>query len=182
MDRLSSGAGRKKTELRKRGCATAPMKVPLRMQAAAAVVFVALLSVIPRASAASAADAWKVSWEPAQLVNGASVLFRVTAPASLKSLSGTWFDHELAFRFDQACACWYAIAGIGLNTKPGMFPLRLEGSGQAPFVSDVAISEKLYPTTAIRVAPRYVKPPPEELARIQADQGIEEAGLFADHA
>jgi len=159
MDRSSSGAGQNRTEL----------KIPIRIQAAGAVVFVVLLGGIPRAFAA---DTWKVSWEPAQLVNGSSVLFRVTAPASLESLSGTWFDHELAFRFDQACACWYAIAGIGLNTKPGKFPLRLEGKGQAAFLSDVAINEKLYPTTAIRVAPQYVQPPPEVLARIQAELAL----------
>jgi hypothetical protein len=148
------------------------MKIPVRFQASVALVFVALSGSIPRTFAVTAADAWKVSWEPAQLVNGSSVLFRVTAPASLESLSGTWLDHEVAFRFDRACACWYAIAGIGLNTRPGKFPLRLEGSGQVSFVSDVAIGEKLYPTTAIRVAPQYVQPPPEALARIQAEQAL----------
>lgn len=170
MDRSSSGAGLNKTELSSRRCATAHMRIPVHIQAADVVVFVVLLAGIPKAFAA---DAWKVSWEPAHLVNGSSVLFRVTAPAGLESLSGTWFDHKLAFRFDQACACWYAIAGIGLNTRPGMFPLRLEGSSsRAAFVSDVSIGEKLYPTTAIRVAPQYVQPPPEALARIQAEEAL----------
>jgi len=54
--------------------------------------------------------------------------------------------------------------------------LRLEGSAKegaaTDFVSEVPVSEKRYPTTAISVAPEYVQPPPEVLARIQEDQAL----------
>jgi murein DD-endopeptidase MepM/ murein hydrolase activator NlpD len=153
------------------------MRIRVPIQIASVLVFGALLGMTGSVVfAAAAGDKWKVAWEPAQLVNGSSVLFRVTGPANLQSLSGTWLDHELAFRFDQACACWYAIAGIDLNSKPGRLPLRLEGNGKegaaTDFVSDVPVGVKRYPTTAISVAPQYVQPPPEVLARIQEDQAL----------
>jgi hypothetical protein len=118
-------------------------------------------------------EAWNVAWEPAQPVNGSAVLFRVTAPAGVASLHGTWSGHQLSFRFDRACACWYAVAGIDLDAKPGKHPLRLEGGakepGNAVYSADVTVSEKRYPTTAIKVAPEYVQPPQDVLARIEQE-------------
>src|SRR5262245_44588055 len=71
--------------------------------------------------------AWVVRTEPALLVNGSPVLFRVTAPAGLSALHGKWSEHELNFRFSAKCKCWYAIAGAELNARLGKRPLSLEG-------------------------------------------------------
>jgi len=129
-----------------------------------------------RAAADSKSGGWKVAWEPAQPVNGSAVLFRVTAPADVSGLHGSWSGHELAFRFDRACACWYAVAGIDLDTKPGRLPLRLEGSAKAApnavYSSEVTIGAKRYPTTAISVAPEYVQPPQDLLARIEQEAAL----------
>jgi murein DD-endopeptidase MepM/ murein hydrolase activator NlpD len=122
-------------------------------------------------------EAWKVTWEPAQPVNGSAVLFRVNAPAQVTALHGAWSGHELSFRFDRACACWYAVAGIDVDAKPGKQPLRLEAidkaqtkaTTNAAYSFEVAIAGKRYPTTAITVAPEYVKPPQEVLARIEQE-------------
>jgi len=104
------------------------------------------------------------------------VLFRVTAPADVAGLHGSWSGHELAFRFDRACACWYAVAGIDLNAKPGKLPLRLEGTAKAAtnavYSSEVTIGAKRYPTTAISVAPEYVQPPQDVLARIEQEAEV----------
>jgi murein DD-endopeptidase MepM/ murein hydrolase activator NlpD len=127
-------------------------------------------------SKAQASEPWTAKWEPAQLVNGSPVLFRITAPAELTSLEGTWLGHTLSFRFGQACNCWYAIAGVSLNTKPGKYPLSLQGRGastvKATFSSAVTVSEKRYPSTSITVAPKYVQPPAETEARIEEEQAL----------
>jgi len=119
---------------------------------------------------------WQVRWEPAQLVNGSPVLFRVTAPAATASLQGVWRGHTFSFRFGRECHCWYAIAGVDLETRPGKYPLKLEEVGstgtQEVFTYDVPVSEAHYPTTAIKVAPQYVEPPKQIEPRIAEEQAL----------
>ena len=119
---------------------------------------------------------WRVQIQPAALVNGSPVLFRVTAPQKLASLQGTWLEHEIAFRLEPACKCWYAIAGVALSTKPAQYPLELEGEtasgGKLKFSRSFAVTAGQYPSTAIKVAPEYVEPPKETLARIEEEQAI----------
>ena len=120
--------------------------------------------------------AWKVTYQPVQLVNGSPVLFRVTAPRTLTSLGARWFDHQVLFRQNRACACWYAIAGIGLAAKPGKYQLELEGvtgnGSKVRFSQPVSVKAGRYPTTALSVAPQYVEPPKETLARIEQEQTV----------
>lgn len=128
---------------------------------------------------------WAVVAQPAHLVNGSPVLFRVSAPHRLASLEGTWLDHEITFRYKQACKCWYAIAGISLKAKPGTYLLHLEGkrAGGAgvQFEKKLRISEGLYPAIALSVAPEYVEPPKETLVRIEQEQTVKK-DTFAQSA
>jgi hypothetical protein len=125
---------------------------------------------------ALASEPWNVKWEPAQLVNGSPVLFRVAAPMEINSLEGTWLGHKLSFRFGQGCNCWYVLAGVALSTGPGKHSLVLQGksklSANATFSLPVPVSEKRYPATSIKVAPEYVEPPAETAARIQEEQAL----------
>jgi murein DD-endopeptidase MepM/ murein hydrolase activator NlpD len=127
-------------------------------------------------SNALANEPWNVKWEPAQLVNGSPVLFRVIAPVDLTSLEGTWLGHKLSFRLGQECNCWYVLAGVDLNTKAGKHSLSLQGkdkrSANAAFSLAVPVSEKRYPATAIKVPPEYVEPPAETTARIEEEQAL----------
>jgi len=145
----------------------------LRARCQLALIF--LLGIFFPATA-QASEPWTVKWEPSQLVNGSPVLFRINAPAELTSLEGTWLGHALSFRFGQSCNCWYAIAGVDLNTKAGKYSLVLQGKGKpgvkASFTSAVAVSEKPYPSTSIKVAPEYVAPPAETEARIEEEQAL----------
>ena len=119
---------------------------------------------------------WSVQKQPAALVNGSPVLFRVTAPQKLSSLQGTWLEHEITFRFEPACKCWYALAGVPLSTKPAQYPLELEGEtangAKLKFSRSFGVSAGQYPSTAIKVAPEYVEPPKETLARIEEEQAV----------
>jgi murein DD-endopeptidase MepM/ murein hydrolase activator NlpD len=128
------------------------------------------------AQSGATASAWTVKMDPPELVNGSPVLFRVQAPAELAALGGVWSERELSFRHSAGCDCWYAIAGVNLNQKPGKYLLRLEGQGKdgatASFAMQVSVGEKAYPTTALSVAPKYVAPPKDVLARIQEEEAL----------
>ena len=127
-------------------------------------------------AAAGTGHNWKVAYQPAHLVNGSPVLFRIGAPRHLNGLQGTWLEHRLTFRFRQSCNCWYAIAGVGLATKPGNYALELEGEtpggGKLSFRDDVTIAAGHYPSIALKVAPEFVEPPKETLARIEQEQAV----------
>jgi len=119
---------------------------------------------------------WSAQWEPVKLVNGSPVLFRVTAPKQVTALTGNFLGQDLSFRASQSCHCWYAFAGVSLATKPGRYALRLEGteSGEkkAGMSYPVAVAAAHYPSSTLKVAPGFVEPPKEELARIEEDQAI----------
>jgi murein DD-endopeptidase MepM/ murein hydrolase activator NlpD len=131
------------------------------------------------ATACASADSrprgkWSAKWEPTKLVNGAPVLFRVTAPLQLTELRGSFLGQDFSFRSSQACHCWYGFAGVSLATKPGSYTLRVEGKGagakEATMSYAVAVGEAHYPTSALKVASGFVEPPKETLARIEEDQ------------
>jgi murein DD-endopeptidase MepM/ murein hydrolase activator NlpD len=119
-------------------------------------------------------QSWSAKWEPAKLVNGAPVLFRITAPLQLTELRGDFLGQEFSFRSSHACHCWYGFAGVSLATKPGTYTLRVEGKGtgekQAAMTYAVAVGAAHYPTSALKVASGFVEPPKETLARIEEDQ------------
>src|SRR6266536_1881505 len=50
--------------------------------------------------------AWSVQWQPAQLVNGSPVLFRVRPAVRLKTLSGKWLEHQISFALDPKTRVW----------------------------------------------------------------------------
>lgn len=120
--------------------------------------------------------AWKVSYQPNQLVNGAPILFQVKAPGSLSKLQATWQSHTISFRQGRACGCWYAIAGIALSTKPGLYTLDLEATSASgnklQYHEEISVTAAAYPSTTIKVAPEYVEPPKETMARIEEEQKV----------
>ena len=115
---------------------------------------------------------WSAKWEPLKLVNGSPVLFRVTAPKQVTTLNGNFLGQDLSFRLSQTCHCWYAFAGVSLNTKPGRYTLRVEGTEpsekKAGMSYAVAVAAAHYPSSTITVAPAFVEPPKEMEPLIQA--------------
>jgi len=123
---------------------------------------------------AAPAGKWNAKWEPAKLVNGSPVLFRVAAPLQLSELRGSFLGQEFSFRSSKACHCWYGFAGVSLTTKPGTYTLHVDGNGpgekEAAMSYAVAVAAAHYPTSALKVASAFVEPPKETLARIEEDQ------------
>ena len=78
-------------------------------------LLVFLLISVASTAFSSASVGWTLIKEPARLVNGSPVLFRVNAPQSVHTLTGTWLGHDIEFSFDAA------------HKNPG---LRLPGSAR----------------------------------------------------
>ena len=125
-----------------------------------------------------AQDSWTVVWQPVRLINGSPVVFRVTPPERLKSLSGNWLEHEVFFSADPQGKVWYGIAGASLETRPGSYPLELKGvsaSGKdLSFQKPIAVGKGKYHSIAASVPKQYTEPNPEQLQKISHDKAIKE--------
>jgi murein DD-endopeptidase MepM/ murein hydrolase activator NlpD len=144
---------------------------------------VALIAFLPLALAASLWGAsaahssvsnWTVVNQPTRLVNGTPVLFRVTTPEPVRTLSGNWLGHEIAFSFDGSHKSWFALAGASLETKPGTYTIQLHAetsAGQAiSFEKRIRVERQRYPRVLLKVPVRYTAPSPEDQRQIEQDK------------
>ena len=134
---------------------------------------------VPAAAAKSAAaDSWSLRWQPVRLVNGSPVVFRVTPPERLKSLSGKWLEHEVFFSADPQGKVWYGIAGASLETRPGNYALELKGvTATGPdlsFEKKIAVGKGKYHSIAASVPRQYTEPNPEQLQKIDQDKATKQ--------
>jgi murein DD-endopeptidase MepM/ murein hydrolase activator NlpD len=127
---------------------------------------------------------WTVVNQPVRLVNGTPVLFRVTTPKPVRSLTGNWLGHEILFSFDARRKTWFALAGVSLETKPGAYPLELHGetfsgqpagSGQSvdeaiSFEKKIRVGRQHYPRVLLKVPARYTAPSPDDQREIEQDK------------
>ena len=136
------------------------------------------VSEAPTAKSKGKAADFSVRWEPKRPVNGSPVVFRVTSPEPLKSLSGKWLEHDVFFSFDPQGKVWYAIAGASLQTHPGSYPLELKGSTatgiELSFQEQVAVGKGKYHSTAASVPKQYTEPDPAQLQKIDQDKTLKE--------
>jgi murein DD-endopeptidase MepM/ murein hydrolase activator NlpD len=146
----------------------------LRFQSCS-LIAAALMSLAGSASAA-APGRWRVTHQPVRVVNGAPVLFRVTTPEPVRTLSGKWLGHEIFFSFDEGQRAWFALAGASLETKPGAYPIELSAKTAAgepsTYQQRIGVHLQRYPKAILKVPGRYTAPNPEELHRIEQDKEI----------
>jgi murein DD-endopeptidase MepM/ murein hydrolase activator NlpD len=128
------------------------------------------------ANLSATAAHWTVSGQPARLVNGSPVLFRVTTPEPVRTLSGNWLGHEILFSLDASGKSWFALAGASLETKPGAYPLQLHAetlAGQAIlFEKKIRVERQRYPQVLLKVPGRYTAPNPEDMRQIAQDKEV----------
>jgi murein DD-endopeptidase MepM/ murein hydrolase activator NlpD len=115
-------------------------------------------------------------------VNGAPVLFQVKPPARLDSLNGTWLGHEVPFSFDAISKTWYALAGVSLETPPGIYSLELSAEtvgGKLPsqkisFTRKFTVAAGKYPKISVKlsVGGKFTEPSPEQQKEIQEAQQV----------
>jgi murein DD-endopeptidase MepM/ murein hydrolase activator NlpD len=150
---------------------------------APAIVIFLLTILIGSAHAADPPAQWRVQIEPVRVVNGSPVLFRVTPPFELKELKANFLGQELAFRHSSICHCWFALAGVKLETTPGRYELRLRGTRDAAqnatFTYSIAVRAAHYPSSTITVAPAFVEPPKEAQPVIAAADAAKKQAFAA---
>jgi len=140
-----------------------------------ALIALVLLTLAANSSATTAAH-WAVVNQPARLVNGSPVLFRVNTPKPVRTLSGNWLGHEIAFDFDANHKSWFALAGASQETKPGAYTLELHGetaAGQTiSFEKEIRVERQRYPRVLVplKVPGAYTAPSPEEQRQIEQDK------------
>src|SRR5579859_3676766 len=112
-----------------------------------------------------------LSWEPAKLVNGSPVLFRLRTQ-HLKEVTASFLGQKIEFRHNKECDCWYALAGVSLETKPGVYPLQVSGrrtdDADVDLRFDVRVRAAHYPFSKITLPPAFVEPPKEVEPQIAA--------------
>jgi murein DD-endopeptidase MepM/ murein hydrolase activator NlpD len=88
-----------------------------------------------------------------------------TAAVELTALGTSWPAHAVN------ATTWRALIGIDLDQKPGTYPLTVEASGRREQHArkDLVILPRRFRQRSLRVAPDYVNPPPELLARITTE-------------
>ena len=124
-----------------------------------------------------------VTLTPAIVVAGSPELIRVNAPPDA-TLEGDWMGKKLAFFRGRDGKSWYALAGVDVEGAVGGSTLRISvspgnGSRNAVDLSrSVEIHPAHYATGVLTVAPKFVEPPLEELARIKAESELK-AKVFA---
>jgi murein DD-endopeptidase MepM/ murein hydrolase activator NlpD len=121
-------------------------------------------------------DRWRVANEPARLVNGTPLVFRVSPPKPVRILSGTWLGHEIVFSSNPGDKAWFALAGVSLETKSGIYPIELRAettTGQAiSFEKKIRVEQQRYPRVLLKVPARYTAPSPEDQRQIEQDKKI----------
>jgi murein DD-endopeptidase MepM/ murein hydrolase activator NlpD len=121
---------------------------------------------------------WSIQWQPAQLVNGAPVVLQVRPSARLNALSGKWLEHDVFFSYDATSKTWYGIAGVSLETHPGIYALELKGTtsrgSEISFSKRISIRPAKYPNIAVTVAKRFTEPSAEQLERIRQDKTVKQ--------
>jgi len=119
---------------------------------------------------------WSVRCQPSRLVNGSPILFQVTAPGKIDSLSGKWFDHDVFFALDPGSKNWIGIAGVSVETHPGKYVLVLEGKDAAgnalTFQRSIVVGKARYRRIAVSVPKQFTEPSPEQLQEIKEEQTL----------
>jgi hypothetical protein len=117
-----------------------------------------------------------VQWQPAKVVNGSPILFRVNAMERVRTVSATWLGHQL--NFFPSDGAWYSLAGAPVETTPGTYELKLiEALNTGKTIEvfrKVRIGRAVYPKIAVKVAKQFTEPSPEQLRDINADKDMKQ--------
>jgi len=136
------------------------------------IQLLAVCALVVAALPASAAN-WTVQAQPARLVNGGPVLFRVKPPVKIESLTAAWLGHQFAFSYDASTKTWFALAGINLDTTPGTYSLELTAASTSSknpitLTRRFAVVDGKYPKLPgkLSVEGKFTEPDPEQQKQI----------------
>ncbi len=105
---------------------------------------------------------------------GEVVALTIHAPANVTITMSSPRGAIVPFRIDDTT--WRALTGIDLDVPAGPYPLTIttDRPDEPPLTHTLTVGTKQFATRRLRVAPRYVEPPPAELDRV-----LEEARVLA---
>src|SRR4029077_5262151 len=101
----------------------------------------------------------------------------VTQPVA--EIKATWDSREIPFwqepkTGEKSPDLWRALLGVDLELKPENYPLTLtaktESGEEIPCSATIDVKEGKFATESLKVAPNFVEPNPEQLARAEAER------------
>ncbi len=118
----------------------------------------------------------QMSFTPAALRPGDVVRVEIAGADRDGAVTATVTGQDLSFEYDERDRTWRALLGIDLDTDPGEYEMTIQQPGMAtPTTRTVRIVPRRFGVRRLRVAPKFVEPPPATLERI-----THEARLLAD--
>jgi len=133
-----------------------------------------LVGTVPFTVAKGATAFKSVTWTPQELQSGSVCLFAVQLEGSPAKVSGKWMGHDVSFFQARDGHTWYGLAGVDVETLPGIYPLDVVATmpdGEVVQLSrDVPVGPSNYKTVSLRVPDRFVKPDAATLRRIESDK------------
>jgi murein DD-endopeptidase MepM/ murein hydrolase activator NlpD len=102
-----------------------------------------------------------------------------SATQPVMGIKATWDNREIPFWQEPkpkelAPDVWRALLGVDLELKPDPYPLTLtaktESAEEIPCSATIEVKEGKFATESLKVAPNFVEPNPEQLARAEAER------------
>jgi murein DD-endopeptidase MepM/ murein hydrolase activator NlpD len=129
-------------------------------------------AVVLGVSAGARQPALTVTYVARSLQPGEVVVLEVRAPAGVTQVKATAFGREVPC-VETKPGEWRAFAGIDLDVTPGSHVVEVRAAGGPdPLTGAVPLEvlDKAFGTRTLRVAPKFVTPPPSMAARLERER------------
>jgi murein DD-endopeptidase MepM/ murein hydrolase activator NlpD len=102
-----------------------------------------------------------------------------TATQPVAEIKATWDNRQIPFwqeskPDEKSAGIWRALLGVDLELKPDNYPFTLtaktESAEEIPCSASIDVKEGKFATESLKVAPNFVQPDPEQLARAEAER------------
>src|SRR6266852_5309863 len=101
-----------------------------------------------------------------------------SATQPVTEIKATWDDREIPFwqepkPNEKSPGVWRALLGVDLELKPETYPLTFTAKTESAEIScsaTIDVKEGKFATESLKVAPNFVEPNPEQLARAEAER------------
>ncbi|MFQ5669033.1 MAG: M23 family metallopeptidase [Acidobacteriota bacterium] len=117
-----------------------------------------------------------VTVDPAHLAPGEPLRATVHQVDPGAQVKGVFLGRELAFLHGPRVTDRVAFAGVDLQAQPGRYPLVIRVYGKMGVCReqtvDLRVAPREFPIEQLKVAPRYVHPPPEVSRRIEQEAAL----------
>ncbi len=102
-----------------------------------------------------------------------------SATQPVTEIKATWDNREIPFwqepkQDEKSPDVWRALLGVDLELKPEHYPLaltaKIESAEELPCSASIDVKEGKFATERLTIAPNFVRPDPEQLARAEAER------------